>query len=88
MKQCRYILLMASYCSVSALLDNYHLRQDKSIFLSPVNSHSECSPSYGKYLNAYLMFLHTKKQESAEKLMFMCCVSNSKVCSQFIKLSY
>jgi len=50
---------MASYCGVSALLDNYRFQQDKSIFVSPISSGSECSPSYGKYLNAYLMFLHT-----------------------------
>jgi hypothetical protein len=58
-KPCRYILLMASYCSVSTLLNNYHFQQDKSIFVSPISSSSKRSPSYGKYLNAYLMFLHT-----------------------------
>jgi len=58
MKPFRYILLMASYCSVSAFLDNYRFQQDKSIFLSPISSSSECSSSYGKYLNAYLMLLH------------------------------
>jgi len=57
---------MASYCIVSALLDNYNFQQDKSIFLSPISSSSECSPSYGKYLNAYLMFLHTGTRLSLE----------------------
>lgn len=57
---------MASYCSMSALLDNYHMRQDKSVFVSPISSRSERSPSYGKYLNAYLMFLHTGTRFSLE----------------------
>jgi hypothetical protein len=78
---------MASYSSLSALLDNYHLRQDKSIFVSPISNRYECSPSHVKYLNAYLMFLHTRTRLSLEVNAYVTlrCVSNSKVCRQFIK---
>lgn len=87
LKACRYILLMASYCSVSVLLDTYHFQQDKSIFLSPISSSSECSPTYGKYLNACLMFLHTGTRLSLEvnAHVTLRCVSNSEVCSQIMK---
>jgi hypothetical protein len=87
MKPCRYILLMASCYSASALLDNYHMRQDKSVFVSLISSRSECSPSFGKYVNAYLMFLYTGTSFSLEvnSHVTLWRVSNSKVCIQKMK---